>query len=68
MKEWEDHCGRCDYKGVECPHKGCKEIVEKGKLEEHRLICQYRLDNCEYCGLNMVFAKIKVSRYQVLET
>ena len=55
------HEAICEYLKVPCVHSDCGELVTRAQLADHlEQRCQYRLDTCEYCHTQVIFAVIKV--------
>ena len=55
------HEAVCEYVKVPCVHSDCGELVIRAQLADHlKQRCQYRLDTCEYCHTQVIFAVIKV--------
>ena len=50
LEDMEDHLGKeCEYRLMQCEHKGCDSEVPYLDLETHMDACDYRMVECKVC-------------------
>ena len=44
--DYLDHIKKCEFAYIDCPFKGCKALVLRGKKSDHIASCEYRPVTC----------------------
>jgi FtsZ-binding cell division protein ZapB len=59
-KQLVDHKeNKCDKIKIKCTNPGCTEEIQKDKLEDHLLNCEFGETECEECGRNTIKKNLK---------
>ena len=57
------HSTACEFALIKCVHPQCTIEFTRSRLGEHlKSECEYRNVKCDYCGSDVTFASIKVSK------
>ena len=63
ISQYEQHINvTCPYEIISCPNEGCSLQSKRSDVEQHMMLCVYRLDECEWCSVKVKVVNMKSHR------